>query len=188
VKRGFKAGAERIATEIRSELDLDANERLDPFKLAEHLAIPILTISEVSKAVSNGSFSRYFSLVEPECFSAVTIFCGYKRFIVHNEHHHPNRQASNLTHEVSHTILEHMPAPVVSPDGQRYWNAEVEEEANWLGAALLVPREGALEMAKADWTVQELASHYGVSESLCRWRIVQSGVAQQVERWRRWKH
>jgi Zn-dependent peptidase ImmA (M78 family) len=90
-----------------------------------------------------------------------------------------------LAHEVSHSLLEHEPTPVMSANGQRYWDAQVEEEATWLGAALLVPRAGALSMAKSDWTVQDTAAHYGVSESLCRWRIVQTGIAYQVQRRRK---
>jgi Zn-dependent peptidase ImmA (M78 family) len=187
VKRGFKTNAERIASEVRNELDLNEDARLEPLELAEHLAIPVLNLGELSRVVPRNSFAQYFVAADPDSFSAVTIFRGYKRLIVHNESHHPNRQASNLTHEVSHSLLEHEPTPVVSDDGQRYWNAEVEEEANWLGAALLVPREGALSMAKADCTVAEIAAHYGVSESLARWRISQTGVAQQVQRWRQYR-
>jgi len=186
VKRGFKTSAERIATEIRGELDLSDDGRLDPLELAKHLAIPVFSMAEASRTVSRNSFSRYFSVTDPDSFSAVTIFDGHKRLIVHNETHHPNRQASNLTHEVSHSLLEHEPTPVVASDGQRYWNPEVEAEANWLGAALLVPRAGALDMAKSDWTTEEIAAHYGVSEALCRWRISQSGIAYQVQRWRKY--
>jgi len=189
VKRGFKTHAERIATEVRNELDLGDDARLEPLDLAEHLAIPVVSLAELSRVAPKGSFSQHFVVTDPDSFSAVTIFRGYKRLIVHNENHHPNRQASNLTHEVSHSLLEHEPTPVVSSDGQRYWNLEVEEEANWLGAALLVPREGALSMAKDDCTLAEIAAHYGVSEALARWRISQTGVAQQVERWRRcWRN
>jgi Zn-dependent peptidase ImmA (M78 family) len=189
VKRGFKTQAERIATEVRKELDLADDERLEPLELTEHLAIPVLSLKALSRAVPKNHFSQYFGVTDPDSFSAVTIFNGHKRLIVHNESHHPNRQASNLTHEVSHSILEHQPTPIASADGQRYWNSEVEDEANWLGAALLVPREGALSMAKNDYTIAEIAARYGVSESLTRWRISQTGIAQQVQRWRNyWKN
>ena len=189
MKRGFKANAERIATEIRDELNLQNEHPLDPFELAEHLAIPVINMAQASRASSSSSFSKYFSSVDPDCFSAVTVFSGYKRIIVHNETHHPNRQASNLTHEVSHSLLEHEPTPVVASDGQRYWDPEVEREANWLGAALLVPRDGALHLAKSGQSTEEIAAHYGVSEALCRWRISQSGIAYQVQRWRKmWRN
>ncbi len=186
MKRGFKAGAERIAKEMRDELDLTDEARLEPLELAEQLAIPVFSLRQASGVAPGNSFSKYFAVVDPDSFSAVTIFQGYKRIIVHNENHHPNRQASNLAHEVSHSLLEHEPTPVVSENGERYWDAQVEEEATWLGAALLVPRAGALSMVKSDWTIQNIAAHYGVSESLCRWRIGQTGIAYEVQRWRRY--
>ena len=184
MKRGFKAEAERIAAEIRSELDLKDDARLEPMGLARHLEIPVFDLTQAARAARQNSFSEYFSVIDPDSFSAVTIFQGYARVIVHNENHHPHRQASNLAHEVSHSLLEHKPTPVVNSNGQRYWDAQVEQEATWLGAALLIPRAGALSMAKQNWTVQDIAEHYGVSESLCRWRIGQTGITYQVERWR----
>lgn len=187
LRRGFKSEAERISAEIRRELKLDSDQKLNPLKLAEHLAIPVLTMSEVSKMAPSSNFRHFFSSIDRDSFSAVTIFAGRKRVIVHNESHHPNRQASDLSHEVSHTVLEHEPTPVMDSDGQRYWNAEVEDEASWLGAALLIPREAVVEMLKHDWTVAEIAAHFSVSESLCRWRLLQSGADQQVDRWKRYR-
>lgn len=186
MKRGFKTHAERIATEVRNELKLSDDARLEPLELAEHLSIPVISLTEAARAAPMNSFSEQFGVTDPDSFSAITIFQGLRRLIVHNENHHPNRQASNLSHEVSHSLLEHEPTPIVDANGQRYWDSQVEAEATWLGAALLVPREGALLMAKSDWTVQEIAAHYGVSESLCRWRISQTGIAYQVQRWRKY--
>ena len=185
MKRGFKASAELIAQEARAELGLDGGGRLDPMSLAEHLAIPVFTINQIARLAPRNSFAHYFSVVDLDSFSAVTVFHGYKRFIIHNENHHPNRQASNLAHEISHTLLEHCPTPLSRQDGRRYWDGEVEEEATWLGAALLVPRDGALEMVKARRTIGQIALQYGVSELLCQWRIRQSGVDKQAARWRK---
>jgi hypothetical protein len=187
MKRGFKAEAERISVEMRSELDLEFDEKLNPRELAEHLAIPVLGVAELSRAARPSSFGQYFTSTDPDSFSAVTIFEGYSRFIVHNDAHHPNRQASNLTHEISHTLLEHDPAPVADSDGNRFWNPEVEQQASWLGAALLVPREAALQMFLRRQSVTEIAAHFGVSDALCKWRIGQAGILQQAERTRRWK-
>lgn len=142
-------------------------------------------MADVSTFNGSGGFHRYFRHVDPDCFSAITIFVGRKRFIVHNEYHHPHRQASNISHEISHTLLEHEPTAIVSSDRQPFWNSEMAQEANWLGAALLVPREGALQLARADLATADIAAHYGVSESLCRWRITQTGILQQLDRGRR---
>jgi Zn-dependent peptidase ImmA (M78 family) len=113
------------------------------------------------------------------------VFRGCRRLIIHNENHHPHRRASNLAHELSHIPLEHEPSPVANPKGERYWDSEMEEEATWLAGALLIPRNGALGMMRASRTITHIASHYGTSEALCQWRIRQSGVDKQIERWRR---
>jgi Zn-dependent peptidase ImmA (M78 family) len=189
VRRGFKSGAEQIAAEVRAELKLDGDGRLDVHKLAEHLAIPVLTLRDVAQVAPRNFFVRYFSQIDRDSFSAVTVFCGYKRCIVHNESHHPHRQASNLAHEISHTLLEHEPTPIADDEGQRYWDPEVEQEASWLGAALLVPREGALAMLKAGSAIERIASRFAVSDALCQWRIRQSGIDKQAERWHRcWRN
>lgn len=186
MQRGFKSAAEQIAMEIRGELALDGHEPLNASMLAEHLAIPVFTIRDISKVAPRNSFAHYFSVVDAESFSAVTIFAGYRRFIIHNENHHPHRQSSNLTHEISHTLLEHEPTPVADSNGRRFWDTDVEEEANWLGAALLVPRSGALELFKAHRTVAQIADHFGVSQVLCEWRIRQTGIDKQARRWRKY--
>ncbi|HET8892202.1 MAG TPA: ImmA/IrrE family metallo-endopeptidase [Candidatus Angelobacter sp.] len=188
MKHGFKAEAERISTELRAELNLDSDARLDPRELAEHLAIPIINLTRLSRAAQGSSFGPYFTDTAPDSFSAVTVFEGYSRFIVHNDTHHPHRQSSNLTHEISHTVLEHDPAPVAASDGNRFWDSEIEEEASWLGAALLVPREAALQMILTGCTPEEIAVHFGVSDALCKWRIRQTGILQHVERMKRWRH
>jgi Zn-dependent peptidase ImmA (M78 family) len=84
---------------------------------------------------------------------------------------------------MSHCILEHPPSPILSPEGCRYWNTRVEEEADWLAAALLIPREGALTLTKRSLPIDRIAAKYGVSKQLCRWRINETGVAIQVRRW-----
>jgi Zn-dependent peptidase ImmA (M78 family) len=188
VKRGFKAEAERIATDTRLELGLTCTDRLNPIDLAKHLEIPVVTMGELELHYGGkSSFRHYFSATDPDSFSAVTIFVtNYLRMIVHNENHHPHRQASNIAHEISHTLLEHVPTAIVGSNGQRFWDSEMEQEANWLGAALLVPREGALQLARDGATVAEISAHYEVSDSLCSWRIAQTGVLQQLERTKRW--
>lgn len=188
MKRGFKAEAERIATDTRLELGLRPTDRLEPIGLARHLEIPVFTMVELSSYRNGGAdFCSYFSHSDPDSFSAVTIFLQkYRRIIVHNESHHPNRQASNISHELSHTLLEHAPTAITNSTGHRFWNSEMEQEATWLGAALLVPREGALELARNGATTAEIAAQYGVSEALCSWRIAKTGIPQQLERTKRW--
>lgn len=186
MRRGFKAEAERVAASARSELGLGLQDRLDPMVLATHLSIPVVGLLELGRKSPTKSFHGYFSSVDPDSFSAITIIRGYHRLIVHNDAHHPNRQASNLAHELSHTLLEHEPAPLTDSEGQRFWNGEVEQEATWLGAALLLPRDAALAMVKSGWPTPRIASHFGVSDDLCQWRIRETGILVQLQRTQRW--
>jgi Zn-dependent peptidase ImmA (M78 family) len=181
-RRGFKAEAERISEEIRGELQLSPKMALDVFNLSGHLAIPVLGLRNVSNGSEGIDFYGYFSVTDPDTFSAITIFRGYQRFIIHNDSHHPNRQSSNIAHELSHCLLEHCPTPLRGNDGQRNWDAEMEGEATWLGASLLVPRAGALSLLRAGSRVDQIATHYAVSTALCEWRIRESGIRTQLQR------
>ena len=171
-KRGFKAEAERIAEETRTELDLGLVDPLDTFSLAEYLGIPVYGLKEVVRFSENATFVHLFSGTEQDSFSAMTVFAGTSRTIIHNETHAATRQLSNIAHEISHCLLEHSPMPI-SNAGSRYWKPDVENEASWLGGSLLVPREGALRLALEGMGASEIAAVFGVSEALCRWRIAQ---------------
>ena len=46
LRRGFQAEAKRLATEVRKDLGLSATDALNPWQLAEHLAIPIIPLSD----------------------------------------------------------------------------------------------------------------------------------------------
>jgi Zn-dependent peptidase ImmA (M78 family) len=145
LRRGFKSEAERIASELRAELDLSPLDKLDPAQLAEHLGIPVFGLSEIGRFDgARGGFIHVLQNAERDTFSARTVFVGERRLIIHNDSHAPTRQASNVTHELSHCVLEHPPSPVLSPEGCRNWNSQFEEEADWLAGALLIPREGAV--------------------------------------------
>ena len=184
LRRGFKAEAERISAEVRAELELGPLDRLDPFHFADHLGVQVFGLRELARFDGGGAnFVHVLQGAERDAFSAITIFRGDRRLIVHNDSHAPTRQASNIAHEMSHCILEHPPSPLLSPEGCRYWNTRVEEEADWLAGALLIPREGALTLTKRNVPIDRMAARYGVSEQLCRWRINETGVAIQVRRW-----
>lgn len=187
-RRGFKAEAERIALDARSELGLSATDPLDVFAVAEHWGIPVIPMSALADGHRTNGFRMLFRTREQDSFSAVTIFNGPVRLIVHNDSHHPYRQSSNIAHELSHCILEHEPTSLRDHDsGCRDWNATCEAEADWLGGTLLIPREGGLYYVKKGWEIREIARHFRVSEQLARWRINQTGTLQHAQRFaRRW--
>ena len=60
-----------------------------------------------------------------------------------------------------------------------------EAEADWLGGAMLVPREGALEWMLESDDIEAGASNFGVTVMLFRWRVNHTGVLKQVQKLKR---
>lgn len=178
-KRGFKSEAKGITAEVRAELGLTAYDRLDPFQLADHLEIPVLGLSDLALDAPR---VRHLLDVEPEVFSAVTVFAGSRRTIVHNDAHAPTRQASNLAHELAHGLLLHPPTPALDNKGCRHWNQDIEDEAAWLGGALLIPEKAALAIAQGRWSIGTGARHFGVSTRMVQYRVNATGAAKRVKR------
>jgi len=180
LRRGFRAQAAALAQEIRAELRLRPLDGLEPRVLAQHLSIPIVSLGELA-ADSDGA--RHFLLVEPGAFSALTVFFGHRRLIVHNDSHSEARQNSNLVHELSHGLLLHEPTTALDGStGCRNWNDRIEEEANWLTGELLVTRRAALAVARGRFPRYQALARLGVSGAMLDWRINVTGARRQVER------
>lgn len=179
-RRGFKSEAEALATELRAELGLCPLDRLDPWRLAAHLEIPIMKLSELSRDAAHGVY--YFSSVEPESFSAITVFDGSRRMIVHNDAHAPSRQANDVTHELAHGVLLHHPTPALDRRGCRNWNQDREDEADFLAGALLITQAAALRIAQKGIALEIAADAYGVSRRMVQYRLNVTGAYKRVQR------
>jgi Zn-dependent peptidase ImmA (M78 family) len=181
LRPGFKGEAEKIAQLVRAELGLGPLDALDCFALAEAWGIPVVSLEELrADGASDGSIERL--LDEDAGFSATTVVLGTKRLIVYNPRQPPGRNASSLSHELSHLILEHQAAPAIGMGGCRHWDGVQEAEADWLGATLLVPRESALEWMMQNDDLEDGARNFGVSVELFRWRVNHTGVVRQLAR------
>lgn len=180
LRRGFKSVAESIAREIRGELLLASASPLNVFDLAEHLAIPILPMSELAAAIPDSV--EYFNEKAKSTFSAATIFLGTVRIIIHNDSHSLGRQASNIAHELAHALLLHPPAPALDDKKNRTWNSRIEEEANWLSGTLLIPEEAALFIVRNRWSDSCAALEYGVSKEMIRYRVRVTGARLRIQR------
>ena len=180
LRRGFKTETSQIAREVRVELGIHKAAPLDVRRLAEHLDIPILPMTRLSDTASTAV--EYFSRVDGASFSGVTVFCVSRRLIVYNDIHHPGRQASDLSHEISHALLLHPPTPAIDDKGCRFWDAEIEDEAEWLSGTLLVPEEAALYIVRRGLTIREAALEYGVTEKMMGYRIDITAARTRVAR------
>lgn len=166
--------------EVRREIGISLYDPLDPYALAASLEIPIIGLSEF---LEDAPAVGHLLHVEPDVFSAVTVFAGSRRTIVHNDEHARVRQTSNLTHELSHGLLLHPPTPALDNNGCRHWNQEIEDEANWLCGALLIPEAATILIAKGRWsTIGSAARHFAVSQPMLRYRLNITGAPRRVQR------
>jgi Zn-dependent peptidase ImmA (M78 family) len=89
-------------------------------------------------------------------------------------------------HELAHIELKHTPARVdVSKNGLLLlsdYSDDQEQEADWYGGALLVPRAALIHHRSGSKTAAEIANLYGISVALCEWRLKMTGVDIQVRR------
>lgn len=177
LRRGFKTEAEAVAREVRSEMGLASHQPLSPWNLAEHLGVPLLRLSALVSAAPGAV--EYFLADGRGAFSAVTVFRDAKRLVVYNDGHSLPRQASDLSHELAHALLLHPPHAAMNENGCRVWAADIEDEADWLGGALLVPRDAAFRVARRRIPLEEAAREYAVSEQMMRFRLNVTG-AQKV--------
>jgi Zn-dependent peptidase ImmA (M78 family) len=179
LRRGFKTEANAYAKEFRAELGIEAHAPLCPRQLAEHLAIPVVPLSQYQNTISDAV--HYLTVKDVKSFSAVTVFYGRRRLIVHNDAHDPLRQAANIAHELSHGILQHPQTEPFNEYGCRNLNREYEDEANWLGPALLISQEAALYIVRTGMTIDESIKYYGASKEVINMRINVTGARNRLK-------
>lgn len=185
LRKGFKAEAEELAEGIRSELGIGNLAPLNAFFLLQHLEIPSLSLTALAGVSADSSLAESIGAMQDESsssLSAMTVFRGSRRLVVFNDGHSAERQASDVCHEASHGILLHAPAPVLDAIGCRAWDSDIEDEAQFLAGALLVPGKGARYYAKAGWSHEATAAHFGCSVEMARWRHNMSGGARLAKR------
>ncbi len=180
LRRGFKTEAAELSREVRVELGLGQFDALDPRRLADHLEISVVHLSDLDES-DPGVWHLLFE--EQDAFSGLTVFRRHRRMIVHNDSHAPVRQNSDLAHELAHALLLHDPAPALDGfTGCRNWHDANEAEADWLGGELLVPRAMALAVARGLFSESDARRCLGVSEKMLQWRLNATGARAQVKR------
>jgi Zn-dependent peptidase ImmA (M78 family) len=180
LRRGFKTEANEIALSIRTELGLAASAPLNPWLVAELLDVPVLGMRSFANEVPTAVL--HFSHEAQASFSGVPVFAGTRRIIVYNDSHSLGRRANDVSHEVAHALLLHSPTPAMNDLGCRLWDGEIEEEADYLGRALLVPQEAALSIVGMKVAPQDAAREYGVSRKMIDYRVRITGARLRVAR------
>lgn len=186
-RRGFKAWSERTALGFRRDLQIEPFGALDPYELARYLNILVWTPCDVARLGDLAQVHLDQLLKhDPSSWSAVTLILPLKKVIVLNSSHTRVRQNSDLMHELAHLILEHKPARVDMTSNKWMildtYDKFQEEEANWLGGALLVPRDALLEVLLHNRRNENAASHFNVSAQMIEWRRRMTGIDKQLSR------
>ncbi len=185
--RGFKTWAERTSASIREELDLPAHAPLTLEKMAEFLDVLLLSPHEVVGLSEEAKAQLLVNDVEG--WSAVTCMPGDRRIVIFNPTHSIGRRSSDIAHELAHILLGHEPGKMVISQGgemiMRNFDQKQEEEADWLGWSLLLPREALAHAAKLGRTHEQIAREYRVSRQLVEYRIRMTGIDTQFRRLRK---
>ena len=181
MRRGFKAESERLAEAARASLGLNPFAKLDPWAYAESLGAYVLGADELDLAPQHAA---QLLQRDPDSWSGMTLAEDGLLLIVLNSAQSKRRQASTLMHELAHSILDHTPASVqVSPSGLVLlsdYSDEQEEEADWLGGALLLPQVALFHYRSAGEPIADIARRFGVSDDLCHWRCRITGVEKRL--------
>lgn len=183
MRRGAVAESQRLALEIRAEVDLGPLDALDPRLLAAEYGIPVIPLSGITKCPPEAL--AHLTGAGAASFSAALVRCGTSRFIVENDAHATTRRRASLAHEMAHVFWEHKFTTVlINAEGCRAADPNAEQEADRLGGELLIPLPAALAAARRGLSDEEVADAYGVSVAYARMRMNLSGARKIVQRQR----
>jgi Zn-dependent peptidase ImmA (M78 family) len=181
MRRGFKSEAERLAASIRERHGCGDDEPPPLGAVAEALGVEIIP---ADRLVDLARLEELESL-QADAFSAATFRRpNGRRVVVYNPLHAIGRTRSNQAHEIAHIILNHNVRTIERVGSLNFLtcNVEQEEEADWFGGCLLLPRALLLKAAFNGLSAQQIAVTYQTSEPMARFRLNASGVLVQVGR------
>jgi hypothetical protein len=183
MQRGFKARCEKISSRYRKILHLTQTEALCVDTLASYMGVRIWQPEDVPGLEQNDI--HQLCCDGKNEWSAVTIEAAGKIVIIINPTHHKTRRANDVAHELAHIILDHSKARIDIADDGLMWlktyPKTLEDEANWLAATMLLPRDGLLKVCLENNTLESIASIFGVSTALVRMRINRTGISRQLK-------
>jgi len=183
VRRGFKSEAERLATNMRERIGCAEEDPAALDAVAQDLGVRMLPADELV----DHSRLQELQMIQPDSFSAATFrLPSGDRVVVYNPLHDPGRTRSNQAHELAHIILDHDVRTIERVGNLKFLTCDVqqEEEADWLGGCLLLPRPLLLKAAFKGMNAGQIATTYKTSEPMARFRLNASGVLVQVGRTR----
>ena len=183
MERGFKTRCEEMARTVRSGLRLAAYDPLPPGLLAGHLDVQIWSIECLGLSDED---IHQLTEVDPDSWSAITVSAAGREAIIVNPKHGGGRYSSDVMHELAHLMLRHRPSTMFFAGQEnlalRGYDEALEEEANWLAGALLLPRDALVRVKLRRTPMESACETYGVSKQMLTFRLNVTGVARQFSR------
>jgi hypothetical protein len=179
-RRGFKTWCEGASEQVRRRVGLGIADPLSPEHLAPLLNAQIWSLDELT-ALDPAVRDRLCG-EHRDAWSALTIPAATTNIVIYNPAHTPARRSSDLMHELAHILLEHKPGNMFFGSGGlalRTHDRDQEDEARWLSACLLLPRESLFRALRHGWSDEKMCERYGVSRDMLNFRRQTSGVEQQ---------
>src|SRR5487761_1348426 len=183
MRRGFKAEAERLATQVRDDMGVGPYEPLDIHKLVHHVGAHLRMADELTSRTKLQELEE----LQPGAFSACTFDFGTRKIIVISPLATTERQRSDASHEASHLLLDHDVKEVEQLGGLSFFTCDPveEQEANWLAGCLLHPRDLLVRSLKRGLDVAAIAEANAVSLQMANFRLRATGAERQATTWRR---
>jgi Zn-dependent peptidase ImmA (M78 family) len=183
MRRGFKAEAERLATQVRDEVGLGPHKPLDIGALVQYVGAQLRMADELTSLTK----LHELEVLQPGAFSACTFDLGPRKVIVVSPLASDERQRSDASHEASHLLLSHSVKEVEQLGSFSFFacDPDEEQEANWLAGCLLLPRELLVRSLKNGLDAAAIAEENTVSLQMANFRLRATGVERQAATWRR---
>jgi Zn-dependent peptidase ImmA (M78 family) len=182
LKTGFRKNSEKMALSFRKGLGLNLFDPLPARELARHLKIEILTPKDITGLTQ--SEKKILLNKGAKEWSAVTVLIDNNYIIIHNDSHLPERQESNLMHEIAHILCDHKVSSLDRVDGLlfRKYNPEQEAEASFMGACLQLPRLALKWALSRGMQIEQTAIHFNASIEMVRFRTNITYVKKNINR------
>ena len=183
MERGFKTRCEEMSRSLRVEIGVGTIAPLVPDLLASYLDVAVWPVTSLGLGESD---LNQLTHKDPDAWSAITVSASGREAIVVNPGHRGGRYSSDVMHELAHLLLGHQPSTMFfAGNGDlalRGYDGPTEEEADWLAAALLLPREALVSARRRRVPVQEICERYGVSRQMLTFRTRVTGIDRQFQR------
>lgn len=169
VEPKFIRQIEMHATTLRQQIGIGTVDKLSPRDLADRLNIQLAYPDEIEHLTPE---QRHFLLgFDASVWSGMSnVLPNGKLLIILNPNQTTERENVTIMEEVAHRYFGHEPSQLNSSGRDRY-NQEIEREAYWLAAAVLLPSKIVGQAVYQGESADNLAATYGTSTELAEMRI-----------------